>query len=102
MDSNGSSPKLVTGQEPFPDWPESHIPVLILKGKRPKKPNTFDAPGISPGVWKIAKQCWHEEEKERPETDVVLQRLETLLHSGACTDNACTCPPRKVIDPGSG
>ena len=87
---------------PFPDYQDERMSVLISTGKRPKKPDSFDAPGISPGVWEIAEQCWHGEVKERPETDVVLQRLETLLHSGACTHNAFTCSPWELIDPGSG
>ena len=87
---------------PFPDYQDHSIPVIISKGKRPSKPNFFEAPGMSPGVWKIARQCWREKEKERPETDVVLRSLETILHSGVCTHNVCICPPWEMTDLGWG
>ena len=86
---------------PFPDYQDHNIPVIILKGKRPSKPDSFEGPGISSGVWKIAKQCWSEKEKERLETDAVLQALETLFHSGVCNRSACTCSPWEMIDLGS-
>ena len=92
----------MTGQAPFPGYYDNQISAMVLRGERPQKPGSFDALRISSGVWEIAEQCWHGEEKERPETDVVLQRLETLLHSGACTHGACTCSPWELIDPGSG
>lgn len=83
---------------PFPDDPDHNIPVIILRGKRPSKPKSFEERGISAGVWKIAKQCWNKEEGERLETDAVLQALETLFHSGVCNRSACIYSPWEMID----
>jgi len=94
--------QLATGKMPFPDYTDHNVAIIISKGKRPSKPIRFEAPGITAGVWKIAKQCWDEKEKERPEARAVLQFLENLFHSGRCTRNACSCLPWEVIDLGSG
>jgi len=100
--SDHFSLQLATGKMPFPDYTDHNVAIIISKGKRPPKPTRFEAPGITSGVWKIAKQCWHEKEKERLEAKAVLQFLENLFHSGGCTRNACSCLPWEVIDLGSG
>jgi hypothetical protein len=63
---------------PFPEDTDPNVTIMIAKGKRPPKPRRFDAPGITPAVWKIAKRCWHERANERPEVNAVLQDLENL------------------------
>ena len=92
--------QLATGKMPFPDYTDHNVAIIISKGRRPSKPMRFEALGITAGVWKIAKQCWDEKEKERPEARAVLQSLENLFHSGRCTRNACSCLPWEVIDLG--
>jgi len=77
--------QLVTGEIPFADYPDPKVIILVLKGKRPSKPAHFNAPGMTPAVWKIAKKCWHEEARERPEANVVLKNLENLAESGVYT-----------------
>jgi len=90
--------ELATGKMPFPDYTDHNVTIMISKGKRPSKPSRFEAPGISSGVWKVAKKCWHEKPKERLESREILQHLENLFHAGGCTHDACSCLPWEVID----
>ena len=82
--------KLATGKMPFPEFPIHGIFFMVSQGKRPPKPASFEIPGMSPAVWKIAKKCWHEKPKERPDIKDVLQSLENLAAAGACAQ-ACPC-----------
>ena len=86
---------------PFPEFTDHNVTVLISKGKRPSKPRRFDAPGMTPAVWKIAKKCWHDKEKERPEVNLVLQHLGKITNTGGCTHAACSCLEWELIDPQS-
>lgn len=72
---------------PFPEFTDQNVIVMVAGGKRPSKPDPFEAPGITPEVWKIAQKCWNEKENERPEVDAVLKMLESLPKSGVCTCN---------------
>ena len=90
--------QLVTGKMPFPNATDYNVTVMISRGKRPQKPSRFDAPGISSAVWKVAKKCWDEKAKDRPEVHEVLQRLEKISNPGVCTHKACTCSDWEVID----
>lgn len=87
--SPGSDPfclKLVTGKVPFAEYTDQNVIVMIAKGKRPSRPHSFDAPGITPEVWKVAQKCWNGKVGERPEISTVLEMLEPLEKSGVCTD----------------
>jgi hypothetical protein len=75
--------QLVTGKIPFPEVTDPHLILLISKGKRPPQPRSFDAPGITPEVWRIATKCWRARAKKRPEINAVLQSLETLASLGS-------------------
>jgi serine/threonine protein kinase len=87
--SDRSRLQLATGEMPFPEFTDPNVTILIARGKRPPKPRNFDAPGITPAVWKIARKCWHEKAKERPEVNVVLKHLENLASPGP---GMCTYP----------
>jgi hypothetical protein len=84
--------QLATGMMPFPGKMDPSVMIMISKGKRPPKPRHFDAPGITPAVWKIAKKCWHEKANERPEVNTVLQDLENLANPtpGVCIHETCS------------
>ena len=79
--------QLATGKIPFPEYNDPSVPIMVLKGKRPAKPPSFDVPGMTPAVWKIAKSCWHQEAKKRPEVNAVLRSLE-LVDTGLCNYEA--------------
>ena len=82
---------------PFSDFTDPNVTVMISKGKRPPMPRRFDAPGISKAVWKVAKKCWHDRARERPEVNEVLQNLENILNSGVYAHKMCTHESSELI-----
>jgi hypothetical protein len=93
--------QLATGKAPFPESTDVSVTVMVTKGKRPPKPLNFDAPGMSSAIWKIAKKCWHQKAKERPEINVILKHLENLVNlgPGVCTHNTSLYLEWGAIDP---
>ena len=80
--SNRSRLQLATGKMPFHGSEDPTVIITVSKGKRPSRPQSFDAPGMTPAVWKIAEKCWHEKAKQRPKVNTVLQYLENLGNPG--------------------
>ena len=72
--------QLVTRNVPFPDLDDSIVHHMVFEGRRPQKPQDFDALGISPAVWEVAERCWHQEASQRPEIKAVLQDLEEIAN----------------------
>ena len=83
--------QLATGKMPFPDMTDPNVTIAISKIKRPSKPRRFDAPGMTPAVWKVAQRCWHQKAKERPKANTVLQSLERLANPGVCSRSVFLC-----------
>jgi hypothetical protein len=77
---------------PFPEFTDLTVTVMVSGGKRPPKPRNFDAPGMSPAIWKVAKKCWHQIAQERPEVNIVIKHLENLVNPGlgAYTHETCS------------
>ena len=90
--------QLATGKMPFPDYTDHNVAIIISKGRRPPKPVHFEAPGITPAVWKIAEKCWHQKARERPQAKVVLECLENLANPGEYTHETCSCLLWGLID----
>ena len=82
----------MTRNVPFPEFTDPNVAILVSEGKRPPKPLYFEAPGLTPEVWKIAEMCWHEKPAERPEVHTVLQYLEDLANPGACVRASAVGP----------
>ena len=80
-------PQLVTGKIPYPELRDIQVTIKVPRGGRPPKPRSFEAPGMSPGVWKIAKKCWHQNGEVRPDTKAILQSLEKLPKPGVSLQN---------------
>jgi len=70
--------ELTTGKPPFHGVTDLNVAITVSKGTRPQKPHYFDAPGITSGVWEVAKRCWHKRPRERPEVRDVLQELNQI------------------------
>jgi len=68
--------QLATGEKPYPELPENGIGHKVRKGRRPLKPYSVEAPGMTRAIWKIAEQCWHKNANSRPEAITVLLGLE--------------------------
>jgi len=90
--------QLATGRMPFPDSTDSTVSIMVSKGKRPSKPARFEAPGITPAVWKIAEKCWHQKARERPEAKAILWRVENLANPGEYTHETFSCLLWGLID----
>ena len=95
--SNRLSFQLTTGKMPFPERTDPNVTILVFQGKRPSKPRRFEAPGITPEIWKIAEKCWHQKAKERPEVKTVLQDLENIVNAGGCTHSASVCHGSSLV-----
>ena len=87
----------MTGKIPWPELSDQNVEILASKGKRPRRPRSFDATGITPGVWAVAERCWHEKPERRPEVKTVLQALENIASSGEWTAQGCSRLPRGLI-----
>jgi len=70
--------ELVTGKMPFPDVTDLCAREYVLKGERPPKPKSFDAPGTSKAVWEVAEKCWRKKADKRLEAREALQYLENI------------------------
>ena len=64
-----------------------NVLIAVSKGKRPPKPLRFEAPGMTPAVWRIAERCWHQKATVRPDAKAVLQYLENLANPGMCSQD---------------
>jgi len=74
--------QLMSKNVPYTGIDEGTVIRRILLSQGPLKPHTFEVPGMTPAVWKIAKRCWHRKVEKRPELDTVLQYLENLANPG--------------------
>ena len=76
--------------------------IVLSKGKRPSKPRSFETPGMTRGVWKIAKKCWHEKARERPHAGAVFQDLEKvkIANTGTYTHETYFFLPWELINSG--
>jgi len=70
--------ELATGKIPFHTLTDPSVLIILSKGRRPPKPRRFETPGITSEVWKVAKRCWHEKPRERPEAKNTLRDLERI------------------------
>ena len=84
---------------PFSGYTDRDIAVMVSSGKRPSRPRRFEAPGITPEVWSIAKRCWHERAEERPNAEAVLQDLRQITNrNGEHVQEVRSYPQREFID----
>ena len=86
------------GNVPFAGYNDPGVAIFVSKGKRPTKPRSFEAPGMSLAVWKLAERCWHADADERPEVKDVLQELEEITKPGECTHEAFPFSLRELND----
>ncbi|KAF9647855.1 kinase-like protein [Thelephora ganbajun] len=71
--------ELYTGHIPFADRRDPSVILMVAKGKRPPKPASAEALGLTPGVWELTKKCWHKKSSRRPDTSEILAHLESML-----------------------
>jgi len=80
--------ELATGKPPFHDLQDFGVVIVASKGKRPPKLRRFDALGITSEVWAVAKKCWHQKPRERPEAKSILRDLEQIANPASAPRSA--------------
>jgi len=68
--------ELYTGKIPFPNSPDPTVILLVARGRRPPKPVSGEALGLTPTIWELTKRCWHKNPAKRPDTSEILAYLE--------------------------
>ena len=69
-------PKVFTGNVPFEDSPPFRLPIDIVDGKRPQRP---EKPFLTDDTWKLIESCWNPKADSRPDIGTVLQTLAPIL-----------------------
>ncbi|KAF9642617.1 kinase-like protein [Thelephora ganbajun] len=73
--------ELYTGNVPFACRQDPTVILMVTRGKRPPKPASAKALGLTPAVWELAKRCWHKKPAKRPDTPEILAHLENEVIS---------------------
>ena len=68
--------KVFTGNVPFEDSPPFRLPIDIVDGKRPQRPEN---PLVTNDAWKLIESCWNPKADSRPDIGAVLQALAPIL-----------------------
>ena len=63
----------ISGNLPFHEHTDLTVFVKVLEGKRPPRGERF-----AESLWKMLERCWASQPNDRPNIEVVLQRLETV------------------------
>ena len=62
--------EVYTGELPFGDIRNETAVLMIVGGKRPKKPH--ERRGLTPEIWKFLQMCWHQNPTKRPDVSAVV------------------------------
>jgi len=68
--------EVLTGRLPFAQYRKFVIPLVVLRGERPERPQGPEGNWFTDDIWEILKRCWEHEPGNRPSVDCVLQSLE--------------------------
>ena len=76
--------QVFTGDTPFSGHLSTEVIVLVLRGKRPRKPTH---PTFTEDLWSLMQCCWDHDRNSRPTASEVLGTLEVVTRrpSGDCT-----------------
>ena len=74
------SVQLFSGKVPFEDVQHYDLRLLLERGERPSLPtdDLSQRRGLSPEMEDIIRDCWAQEQGERPSADKVVERLQLL------------------------
>jgi len=72
--------ELFSGKVPFEDVQLDELELLLERGERPSLPtdDLSQRRGLSPEMEDIIRDCWAQEQTERPSADKVVERLQLL------------------------
>ena len=61
---------------PFYQYRNMVIPMKVVQGDRPERPEGGDGVPFTDDVWKVLERCWVPEPRDRPRIEDVLRYLE--------------------------
>ena len=77
---------VITGTKPFGSRRIVEVPALILRGRRPPRPEDPVAIGFGQGTWEFVKRCWDEDPEQRPTVRNALEHLERVSRNSREVD----------------
>ena len=80
MDRKGSLLQVFAHERPFSYVHYYLVPLLVLEGKRPSRPQNREILGLSEDVWMMAEKCWDSDPSVRPLIANILSFFETTSH----------------------
>ena len=70
--------EVLSGQAPFSSYRDFIVSRKVIEGERPRKPLGIAGTRFTDDLWKMLKQCWLAQPKNRPTTEAVLECLEDV------------------------
>ena len=73
--------------EVFTGHPTKISTFLVMKGRRPRKPENAGDIGFGEGTWELVQQCWDQEREKRPTAEQVSEHFQRVA------ENSSIVPP---------
>ena len=73
--------EVLSGREPFYEYPDPVVCVVVFRGNRPEKPGGIEGMWFTDNIWKLLEHCWLAEPQNRPRIEGVLEHLEETSKS---------------------
>ena len=67
--------EVLSGRVPFHPYRTWSIPMKVLRGDRPGRPQGAEGAWFTDDVWQVPERCWTAQPKDRPSVEGVLQCL---------------------------
>ena len=74
--------EVFTGKIPFEEQKNEAVVLRISRGGRPGMPENAQEVGLTPEVWNLLENCWHQNPKKRPMIQDVVRRLQRWIGNG--------------------
>ncbi|KAG6808400.1 hypothetical protein H0H92_004276 [Tricholoma furcatifolium] len=78
--------EIFVGKPPFANFAAPLVIMKVMDGQRPKRPSnsnpSWNAWGLTDHIWTLIVMCWDADPAKRPTIEMVIQRLEQVLHGG--------------------
>ncbi|KAG6878877.1 hypothetical protein C0992_006967 [Termitomyces sp. T32_za158] len=71
--------EIFTGQRPLYELPSARIADMVVKGRRPRRPDSSHLAwtqwGLTEPIWALTEECWLQDPMARPKIDAIVRRL---------------------------
>ena len=84
--------EVLTGRPPFQRTRHPEVVLIVMEGKRPRKPEKAADIGFGGGTWELVQQCWDEERGERPTVEQVSEHLQRVAGNSSIIPPGPTTP----------